>query len=257
MSLVLPLFALIFTGCSGDGDFFSKTSGGVEYHFYRQNFDCDGVIVGDLITANVVFRTKDTVFFNSSRDLTTLYQFEILEPRFPGDIYDAVMIMCEGDSATFRIKGDLLLLKDFERPGLPGFIDADTWVFMDIGLEEVMPRDQFMEEKRRYKTRNENMANEALQKEQNDIHQFVLDNHIDEKPSATGLYYLEIIPGTGNQIQTGDTVTAHYAAMFINGHIFETTKKEIAVKNDILDSSMTYVPFRFIQGDTLLIPRWN
>lgn len=254
--ILFALIALFFSSCSQNDDLFHKTAGGVEYRFYEQNFDCDGVVVGDLITANVVFRTKDTVFFNSYKDLNTLYQFEVLEPRFPGDIYAALMIMCKGDSATFKIKGDSLFIRDFEIHELPLFIDSEHWVYMDIGLVDVIPSDQFMEEKVRFKNRNRKMEAERFQKEQDDIHAYLTKNKVDVKPTESGLYFVEIEPGFGDNIKNGDTVIAHYTAMFINGEILETTKREIAVKNDIFDSSLTYAPFKFLQGDTLLIPGW-
>jgi FKBP-type peptidyl-prolyl cis-trans isomerase FkpA len=257
--LWIPILFLILmsANCSGDADTFSETAGGVQYHFYEQNFGCDGVIIGDLITANVVFRTEDTVFFNSANDLNTPYQFEILQPRFQGDIFAALMIMCQGDSATFRIKGDSLFIRDFEIGQVPSFIGPDTWVYMDIRLQEVMPKDQFELEKERYRNRTRKMEESRLQKEQDDIRAFITAKNIGVMPTESGLYFLEITPGSGESIREGDTVTAHYAAMFISGEIFETTKQETAMKNDIFDSSMTYAPFRFIQGDTLLIPGWN
>jgi len=251
------MILVLIWGCKSGQDDFQTTPGGLSYKFHQQNKAGIGVLPGDLITADVIFRTADTVFFVSSRDLTVPYQFEILEPRFPGDIYDAFLIMAVGDSATFILNGDSLFLLDFEIQEFPDFIDATTNVFMDVKLQDVLPRDEFAKEKESYKGRVDKMLIELKEKEVSDINVYINQNNIHVKPTESGLYFIELEKGRGPSVTSGKSIKVDYSAMFINGEIFETSIRDIAMKYDIFDSTFTYQPFQYRHGDSLTIAGWN
>ncbi len=255
---LLFIIPLIFGwGCQSDQDGFSTTPEGLTYMFHQQNKAGIGVLVGDIVTADVIFRTADTVFFVSSRDLTVPYQFEILEPKFPGDLYDAFLLMAVGDSATFIIDGDSLFLLDFEIQEYPDFIDLTTDVFMDAKLHDVMPREVFEQEKETYKERVDRLKADLKEREESDIRSYIEQNNIRVNPTESGLYYIEFERGDGPAVEPGKSVKVDYTAMFINGEIFETTKQDIAVKNDIFDSLMRYQPFQYLHGDSITFAGWN
>jgi FKBP-type peptidyl-prolyl cis-trans isomerase FkpA len=255
--VLLSCTCLLLSGCRFGEPEYKHTPDGLAYRFYEQHASGEGVFPGDMITADVVLRTEDTIFFVSSRDLSIPYQFEILEPLFPGDIYDALMLMCKGDSATFILRGDSLFLLDFQSPELPSFIQPGTMIFMDIRLLDVMPATVFKEHKAQYRERTSDMEEERQKREQTAIQAYITANGITVNPSETGLYYIELKKGSGSPITVGKEVTVDYSAMFISGEIFETTNRDVAVKNNIFDSSMTYGPFRYRHGDTLLIAGWT
>lgn len=257
LKLIIILVLVSLWGCNSDQDGFQTTPGGLSYKFYHQNKAGIGVLPGDMVTAVVVFRTTDTVFFVSSRDLTVPYQFEILEPRFPGDIYDAFLMLAIGDSATFIIDGDSLFLFDFEIQEFPEFINASTKVYMDVRLQDVLPKNEFAKEKESYKERISRVLSELKEKEKNDILAYLEQNNISVKPTESGLYFIELEKGNGPSVEPGKSIKADYSAMFINGEIFETSVRDIALKYNIFDSAFTYQPFRFRQGDSLAITGWN
>ncbi|MBE0648127.1 MAG: FKBP-type peptidyl-prolyl cis-trans isomerase [Bacteroidales bacterium] len=256
-NLLLLLVVVSMAGCQFGQDEFKTTPGGLQYKFHHQNKAGVGVLIGDMVTADVAFRTVDSVFFVSSRDLTVPYQFEVLEPRFQGDIYDALLLMAVGDSATFIIDGDSLFMMDFERQDLPEFIDLNTLVYMDVRLQDVMPGEEFSKEKESYKGRVENMLAELKAKEEADIQAYLEQHDVKVKPTESGLYFIEIEKGNGPSVKTGKSVKVDYSAMFISGEIFETSIQNIAVKYDIFDSTKRYQPFQYRQGDTLTIDGWN
>lgn len=253
----LFLILISFGGCQLDQDDFKNTPAGLSYKFYHQNKAGIGVLKGDKVTVDVVFRTADTVFFVSSRDLTVPYQFEVLEPRFQGDLYDALMLMAVGDSATFILNGDSLFILDFEIQELPDFIRPDTKVFMDVKLQDVMPKDEFTLEKEAYQGRVNNLLNELQEKETADIHAYLKQHDIHTQPTASGLYFIELEKGNGPSVEAGKSIKVNYTAMFINGEIFETSLRDIAMKNNIFDSANSYQPFQYQQGDSITIAGWS
>ncbi|MFH1297968.1 MAG: FKBP-type peptidyl-prolyl cis-trans isomerase [Bacteroidota bacterium] len=257
--LTLIILLTLFTGwgCQSDQDGFRTTPAGLSYKFHEQNKEGVGVLPGDMVTADVVFRTTDTVFFVSARDLTVPYQFEILKSRFPGDIYDAFLLMAVGDSATFIIDGDSLFLLDFEIIKVPEFIGPTTKVFMDVRLLDVLPRNEFLQEKEAYKSKVDRLLTELKEREEEDIRSYLEQNDIRINPTESGLYYIELERGNGPAVKPGKTVKVDYSTMFINCEIFETTKQDIAMKYDIFDSVIKYQPFQYLHGDTLTIEGWD
>lgn len=248
------IWVLLFPACHSDQKGFETSSFGVQFNFHTHHADSVKPYIGDLVTADVSFRTKDTLFFISSRDLNIPYSFEILEPRFIGDLYEAFMLMGVGDSATFRFKGDSLFLLDFEIDTFPDFIDSNTIVFMDAKLLHVLPREQFNQEKQAYQELMEKSESEMKQKEEQDIADYLTTHNIRQKPKPSGLYVISQVEGNGPEIEPGKIVRVNYTMMFINSEIFETTIQEIAVKNNIFDSSLIYKPFEYVHGDGTTIP---
>ena len=257
-ALAYTLIGILFLwSCQSDLDGYKTTPNGLTYKFHEQNSAGIIALPGDLITANVVLRTLDTVFFVSSSDLTVPYQFEVLEPKFGGDIYDALMLMGVGDSASFIINGDSLFRFDFEIQELPDFISGNTQVFMDIKLLNVTPKEIFKKEKDAYANRTESILQEFKEQEQTDLQNYLEEHNISANPSASGLYFIEAEHGSGPFVELGKRVKVDYSAMFISGEIFETTKREIALKNNIFDSVMKYQPFEYNHGDSIAIAGWT
>jgi len=243
--------------CQSDQAGFMTTLDGLTYKFHEHNSDAGVVLPGDLITADVIFRTEDTVFFVSSRDLSVPYQFVVLDPKFGGDLYDALLLMGVGDSATFIINGDSLFRFDFEIQDLPDFIGKNTLVYMDIRLLSLMPKDVFEKERKTYDSTMETTGQEYKDREQSGIQTYLDQHNISAIPSESGLYFIEIEPGAGPSLEPGKRVKVDYSVMFINGEIFETTKRDIALKNNIFDSIKRYRPFEYTHGDSIMIKGWN
>ncbi len=75
------------------------------------------------------------------------------------------------------------------------------------------------------------------------IEDFLDANNIDVEPTESGLYYVEIIEGTGHQPVAGDTVEVYYRGTFLDGRIFaDNTQDE---------------PFRFVLGIAYVIEGWD
>lgn len=53
------------------------------------------------------------------------------------------------------------------------------------------------------------------------IESFLKENDIDVEPTESGLYYIELIRGTGLPVTTGDTVDVYYTGYFLNGRLLD------------------------------------
>ena len=68
---------------------------------------------------------------------------------------------------------------------------------------------------------------------------FIEANGITVEPTASGMYYIEELKGTGDTIKPGDRVKIFYNAMFIDSIPFDATSD--------------YEPFEFVVGSTDVI----
>ncbi|WP_053182819.1 FKBP-type peptidyl-prolyl cis-trans isomerase [Sunxiuqinia dokdonensis] len=68
---------------------------------------------------------------------------------------------------------------------------------------------------------------------------FIEANGITVEPTASGMYYIEELKGTGDTIKPGDRVKIFYTGMFIDSTLFDFTSD--------------YEPFEFVVGSTDVI----
>ena len=81
-----------------------------------------------------------------------------------------------------------------------------------------------------------------LEKDQNAIVNYAIDKALDVYPTSTGLYYQVIEEGSGDFIQWGDPIKAHYKGFFLDGREFDSSYKRNR-------------PMQFYVGNT--IQGWN
>ena len=56
------------------------------------------------------------------------------------------------------------------------------------------------------------------------MQKYLKENKITTKPTATGLYYIEKVKGTGPQIHNGSKVQVHYTGTLLNGKKFDSSR---------------------------------
>jgi len=75
------------------------------------------------------------------------------------------------------------------------------------------------------------------------LQKYLKDNNITAKPTASGLYYIEVKKGTGAKAEKGKKVTVNYTGKLLNGNVF--------------DSSVGKKPLDFVIGQGQVIPGWD
>jgi FKBP-type peptidyl-prolyl cis-trans isomerase len=92
--------------------------------------------------------------------------------------------------------------------------------------------------------KKEAQKQEAAKKEESGLRQkYLQDNKITAKPTASGLYYIEKVKGTGIQASAGKKVKVHYTGTLLNGKKF--------------DSSSGKEPYAFTLGKSQVIKGWD
>lgn len=61
------------------------------------------------------------------------------------------------------------------------------------------------------------------EKELETLQAYIESNNITTEPTASGLYYIETLAGTGAQATVGDIVDVHYTGTFLDGEKFDSS----------------------------------
>jgi len=68
-----------------------------------------------------------------------------------------------------------------------------------------------------------NSCTSKAEREIEDRNAYLQKNNITTAPTASGLYYVETLAGTGVQAQANQDVVVHYTGYFVDGGIFDSS----------------------------------
>jgi FKBP-type peptidyl-prolyl cis-trans isomerase FkpA len=123
-------------------------------------------------------------------------------------------------------------------------VEPYTPLLYEIQLVDVMSKAQYTKEQDILKKKAIADAEKAKSQEPELIKKYVSDNKITVKPSATGLYFVELKKGTGKAAVKGKKVKVHYEGKLLNGKVFDSSRKHGQ-------------PFEFVLGQNQVIPGWD
>lgn len=125
----------------------------------------------------------------------------------------------------------------FGEEGRPGFIPPYSPLLYDVEIVDIKTPQDIAREKERQKE-------EARQREQQKIDEYLVKNNIHVKPTASGLYFIELKKGSGNPPKTNNKVKVHYTGWLLDGTKFDSSR----------DKGQ---PFEFILGRGNVIAGWD
>lgn len=91
-------------------------------------------------------------------------------------------------------------------------------------------------------------SQEQIENEMKLLEQYLTDNNITQEPTASGLYYIPIVEGTGMTPTEGTWIDIEYNGMLIDGTIFATSYESTAEANNIYIEDFLYGPSRVQLG---------
>jgi FKBP-type peptidyl-prolyl cis-trans isomerase FkpA len=226
--IYLLVVAVLFSSSCGR---FSKYPGyrkaghSIYYQLHKIGEDSVKASPGDYITVNLIYQTiQDSVFFQGTRKL------QVEEPAYKGAIDECFCMLTEDESATFILGADNFFSKTL-RSNLPKFIPAGSPMKITIEMIEIQTEAEYNNEKEAFLSWIQDFGNY----EKVILEQFINEKKLPVDPLPSGIYYLNIKPGTGKKVEIGDTVTVDYEGRFLNGKFFDSTVKRRQ-------------PFQFVYG---------
>ncbi len=190
----------------------------------------------DIVTLQLKYaNTKDSVLFDSWKMGGPL-QIKVTKPQFKGDLMTGLVLLHVGDSALFLINADSLFTKTFNMP-IPEFIEKGSDLKFTVKVIKSIPEEELKAEE--IKTQKQKDMQETI-----DIEKYIKDNNLTVVTTASGLKYVMLAEGTGEQAQAGKSVRVHYTGKLLDGKKFDSSLD----RND---------PLEFMLGQGMVIRGWD
>jgi FKBP-type peptidyl-prolyl cis-trans isomerase len=206
-----------------------------------------GIVKGDFLKINLTVSPIDGKKIFSTLDQNQPITWEFGTPFDTKGFDEAIATMKKGSKATVVVPS-AMGFGDQGRKDMSGqnIIAAYTPVVYDIEILDVKTKAENEKAMKDEEAAKKKASLEAEAKEPALIQQYMKDNKINAKPTASGLYYIEKVAGKGPKAKAGNKVKVHYTGKLFNGKVF--------------DSSVTKkpsTPFEFTLGQGQVIPGWD
>ncbi len=241
--LSIAFIVATVSGCGrSDSIDYEETESGLRYAFHVSTGD-EKPEIGDILSMEMVYSLHDSILFDSHQSGIPMF-LQLMEPEYPGDIYEGLAMMSIGDSASFLMNAEDFFIYTAGVMELPPFVEQGDDIRFDIRLLKAMDEEGFAVEQQRLM--EEQMQQDMVRSEQEE--ELMLD-YLDEEgitiePTESGLYYVERERGDGPQVQAGDMVAVHYEGRLLDGTVFDSSYERDE-------------PLEFSVGMQQVIPGWD
>jgi FKBP-type peptidyl-prolyl cis-trans isomerase len=249
--IVLGVAAIGISSCKQ----FKKGEGDMMYKIHEDKSG-ETIKEGDFIAFKLTEKTEeDSVLYSSyDYDRPTLLQQQ--KSAFKGDIYAALGMLSEGDSATFKINLDSMVAKmNSPKP-------ANTkgkYLIFNMKVEKVIPKGKLNDSLFRAKVEVYLKADADLAKgkEAAKVTAYIASKSLKPTVSPSGLNYIIANAGSGVKPGVGDTALVNYTGRFLSGKVFDTSVKEIAQKEGSYNAQRPYEPIKMPVGIGASVPGFD
>ena len=245
MKKLVIVLGLAVTGLAGCKNF-EKGEGDM---LYKIHTDKSGETIkeGDFVAFKAIEKTEgDSVLYSSyDYDRPSLLVKE--KSVFKGDLFAALGLLSEGDSATFKINIDSMV----QKMGRPQPSDTTKkYLVYTIKIDKVIPKGKLTDSLFRGKIDAflKTEMDQAKTGEANKVKAYVSAKSLKPTVTASGLNYVVITQGSGPKANPGDTVLVNYTGMFLSGKVFDSSLAEVAKKNGTFNPQRPYEPLKLPVG---------
>lgn len=227
--LTASIALLAFAACkNSEFEGYEKADNGMHYKFYNKVEGAKSPTEGDGVGFSFTIKkhSNDSILVDSksvSRDGSGVFRYILPKSSFVGSIEDGLAMMGQGDSASFIIKADSFYLKTQRFNELPPYIKPGDNLVVTIKIHEVKSKAEIEENQKQQKAEMEKMMAERQAQEQPALDKYLADNKITTKPTASGLYFIDVKKGSGAKPKATDNVVVHYTGTLLDGTKFDSS----------------------------------
>jgi FKBP-type peptidyl-prolyl cis-trans isomerase len=235
LMMVAVTLLTAMNACNGQG--YKTTDSGLKYKIHVVNKDQPMPKDGDILSMKMTYGTPDTLFFNSAEMPENKMMLAMQESTYPGDFYEMMAMLHQGDSATFILAADSFFLQTAGYPKLPDFAKDLKELEFNVMLTKIQTEEEVMAEM-------EAERNTLRDEEGETIAAYVQEKGIVAMPTESGMYVVVTEEGKGPKPVAGDKVKVHYTGMLLDGTKFDSS----------VDRG---TPFEFVLGEGRVIRGWD
>ena len=153
---------------------------------------------------------------------------------------EALNLMSVGSKAMAIVPSAL----GFGEQGRGQMVAPFTTLLYEFEMLSIQTKAQFDKEQADEQRKAEAEKNKAKGEELGKLNNYIKNNKITVKPTASGLYYIETLAGTGEKPVAGKKVKVHYTGTLLDGTKFDSS----------VDRGQ---PFEFVLGQGQVIQGWD
>lgn len=176
----------------------------------------------------------------STKDQGKPVEVEYGKPFDNAGVDEAIGMLKAGGMAKLIVPSKI----GYGEQGRGEVIAPYTPLLYDIELVSIQSKAAY-EKEQAVKKKAQDAEKQSLKAEEPKLlEKYIKNNRISVKPSATGLYYIEVKKGTGKQASAGKTVKVHYTGKLLNGTKFDSSYDRKK-------------PIEFVLGKGQVLPGWD
>lgn len=194
--LFLAMATISLVSCGEDKPFkdYDRSETGVIYKIHNSEGDTTRANVGDVMVAQMRYTNdKDSVF--STSESNKPMEFKISEPAYDGGLFQGLMLLGMGDSATFVISTDSFFMKTVGQP-IPPYLDSASFFFVNVKVDTIITADQLFQLQQERALMMKEMSKVKME-------QAITQGLIKAEPNEKGIYVETVKKGTGTAVETG------------------------------------------------------
>lgn len=228
------------TAASSGGNF-QKGPHDLQYKIVKHGKGTVSPQIGDHLSIYMKQRIDDSLIINSNAlNMGKPLDVQVQQPQVPGDLWEGLTLLKEGDSAVFRIPLDTMINR-LKQPR-PEWPRKNAKVIWEVKVLAIRTKAQVDAEAN---------AKKKMQVETDDklIREYIQKKGItNAKKTASGLYYVVTKEGSGPNAAPGQKATVNYTGVNINDEKFDSN----------VDPAFNHVsPFQFDLGAHGVIAGWD
>ncbi|HYK77212.1 MAG TPA: FKBP-type peptidyl-prolyl cis-trans isomerase [Daejeonella sp.] len=246
--IILGLAVLGLTSCQQ----FKKGEGDMEYKIFTDKAG-ETIKDGDFVAFNAIEKTEEDSVLYSSYDLDRPSLLIKEKSVFAGDLFAALGMLSEGDSAIFKINIDSMVTK-LGRPK-PEHTKG-KYLLYTLKIEKVIPKGQLTDSV--FRTKIDGYLKEEMDKAKNGelakFNAYLKKENLKPTVTTSGLNYVVTQEGSGAKAVAGDTVMINYTGKFLGGKVFDTSIESVAKASGTFNQMRPYEPLKMTAGMNASIP---
>lgn len=220
--ILIALFLFVAAACNSEHPGYKKKSSGLYYAIHESNSGPKAQL-GQILQMDMSYRfPEDSVIFRNT-DYDAPIFLKLQESEYKGDIYEALGLLAQNDSASFVFEAESFFLVTLRSGQMPPFIGPKDKIFVDIRLHKIFTEEEFdayqAEEQEAFVQQQEL----AFAKEDQDLKAYLKANNINTPAQESGLIIIEKTKGRGAKPQAGQMVKVHYRGTLLDGTVFDSS----------------------------------
>ena len=192
---------------------------GLKYQIFDHEDDARKAKLGDIMTFHLVLKNGSDSTLRDTYKEGTPVKMVLQAPPFKGSFEEGLAMLASGDSAKFLINADTLFAKMMQP--MPPMIKKGTELSFSVKVLSVLTSEEFQKEQSQAKDKQKAVDEKV-------ITDFLAKNNLKAKArkTASGLYYVPQVEGSGASPAAGDNVKVHYTGKFLDGKEFDSSKTQ-------------------------------